>query len=145
VLEIESLSYEHPWGRNEFIRALKDDNTVGAVVEDADGWVLGFVVYAREKSKLVILNLAIDPAYRRKGCGSFVVNKLKSRLKRKISRISTMIRETNFSAIGFLRRNGFLATEVIRTPYDEISEDGIIFTYDSLEFSSPPAKRCLIK
>jgi GNAT superfamily N-acetyltransferase len=79
VMQIENESFEFPWFEEDFIRALRQRNCIGMVVEH-DELVVGFMIYELYKDRLHILNLAVGKQWRRHGVGTSMVNKLVGKL-----------------------------------------------------------------
>ena len=129
VLDIEGASFEFPWSEEDFIRCLRQRNCIGMVAEQGDN-VLGFMIYELHKTRLHILNFAVDPTARRKGVGRQMIDKLVSKLSsQRRNRISLEVRETNLAAQLFFREGGFAATSVLRNFYDDSPEDAYLMQY----------------
>ncbi len=129
VLSIESSSFEFPWSEDEFIRCLRKRNCIGMVAEHGEE-VLGFMIYELHKTRLHILNFAVDPTSRRQGVGRQMVKKLVTKLSsQRRNRISLEVRETNLAAQLFFREAGFKATSVLRSFYDDSPEDAYLMQY----------------
>ena len=129
VLRIERASFEFPWSEDEFVRCLRQRNCIGMVAEHGDR-VLGFMIYELHKTRLHILNFAVDPEVRRSGVGTQMVEKLVGKLSsQRRTRISLEVRETNLSAQLFFKGAGFRATSVLRDFYDDSPEDAYLMQY----------------
>ncbi len=129
VLDIEGASFEFPWSEDDFIRCLRQRNCIGMVAEQGDK-VLGFMIYELHKTRLHILNFAVDPSARRQGVGQQMVEKLVSKLSsQRRNRISLEVRETNLAAQLFFRESGFAATSVLRNFYDDSPEDAYLMQF----------------
>jgi [ribosomal protein S18]-alanine N-acetyltransferase len=129
VLATEEQSFEFPWHEDDFLRCLRQRNCIGMVAEHNER-VLGFMIYELHKSRLHILNFAVNPSARRRGVGSQMVRKLVSKLSpQRRSRILLEIRETNLPAQLFFRTLGFRAVSVLRNFYDDTPEDAYLMQY----------------
>ncbi|HEY2761555.1 MAG TPA: ribosomal protein S18-alanine N-acetyltransferase [Pirellulales bacterium] len=129
VLAIESQCFEFPWGENDFLRCLRQRNCIGMVAEQDDR-VIGFMIYELHKSRLHILNFAVDSRYRRSGIGSHMVTKLIGKLStQRRNRILLEVRETNLAAQLFFRSSGFRAVSVLREFYEDTPEDAYLMQY----------------
>ncbi|MGL4512410.1 MAG: ribosomal protein S18-alanine N-acetyltransferase [Lacipirellulaceae bacterium] len=129
VLDIEQGSFEFPWSEDEFVRCLRQRNCIGMVAEQGDN-VLGFMIYELHKTRLHILNFAVDKDRRRQGIGLQMVQKLVSKLSsQRRTRLSLEVRETNLAAQLFFRQTGFRATTVLRNFYDDSPEDAYLMQY----------------
>lgn len=129
VLEIESASFEFPWTEDEFINCLRQRDSIGMVAEYAER-VVGFMIYELQPTSIHILSFAVHPDFRRKSVGTSLVQKLVSKLAyQRRSRIQLEVRETNLSAQLFLKQLGFRATGVLRSFYEDSTEDAFLMQY----------------
>lgn len=129
VLAIEEQSFEFPWSDEEFRRCIRQQNCIGLVAEAA-GRIVGFVFYEIDRSQLHVLNLAVDPRYRRRGVGASLMRKLMSKLSAGgRSRIQLEVRETNLPAQLFFRSLGFKAVAILRDYYEDAVEDAYLMQY----------------
>jgi ribosomal-protein-alanine N-acetyltransferase len=129
VLDIERWSFEFPWSEDDFVRCLRGRNAICQVAE-RDERIVGFVVYELHKTRLEILNLAVDPLARREGVGTAILNKLKGKLSaQRRTRIFADVRESNLEAQRFFRESGFVAAEIVRDPFDCCDEDAYRFVF----------------
>ena len=141
VLAIENEAFEFRWSEDDFHRQLQQRNTIGMVAESRVGLgagkhaeqgdvVVGFMVYDLEIRSLRVTDFAVAHAWRRKGVGRQMVDKLKAKLTAtKRSRIELVVRERNVAAQLFWRANGFQAVEIVRDYYDDTAEDGYRFEW----------------
>lgn len=129
ILSLEETCFEFPWSEQDFIYYL-NSNAASSLVVESDDEVIGYVVYSVDGDKMEILNLAVDPNFRRRGVGSEILAILreKSELTNR-NKIVGHVREMNLAAQLFLRANGFIATEIKRGQYDETDEDCYLFEY----------------
>ena len=119
VLDIENLSFEFPWSEEDFIRCLRQRNCIGMVAEFEEQ-VVGFMIYELHKTRLHILNFAVNPEFRRRRVGEAMISKLISKLShQRRNRILLEVRETNLSAQLFFRNAGFRSKTVVDARKDE--------------------------
>jgi ribosomal-protein-alanine N-acetyltransferase len=126
VLKIEQDSFETPWTEDDFIRTLRIRNCIGMVAERNDH-VEGYMVYELHKSRLHVLNLAVNESLRGCGCGTALIKKLQGKLspdRRK--RLMVEVRESNLDAQLFFKAMGFQAISVLKGFYDDSSEDAYL-------------------
>jgi ribosomal-protein-alanine N-acetyltransferase len=129
VLQIEQNSFDFSWTEEDFLRCLRQRNCIGMVAEQGEK-VVGFMIYELHKTKLHILNFAIQPAFRRLGVGVQMVTKLVSKLSsHRRTKITLEIRETNLAAQLFFRSQGFRAMRVLRSYYEDSGEDAYLLQY----------------
>ncbi|MGC4004224.1 MAG: ribosomal protein S18-alanine N-acetyltransferase [Pirellulales bacterium] len=129
VRNIEAAGFEFPWSEDDFVRCLRQRNCIGMVAEHEDR-VVGFMIYELHRSRLHILNFAVEPEFRRLGVGRQMLNKLFGKLSnQRRSRIMLEVRETNLPAQLFFSRSGFRATSVLRDYYEDTVEDAYQMQY----------------
>jgi [ribosomal protein S18]-alanine N-acetyltransferase len=129
VLQIEQSSFDFSWTEEDFLRCLRQRNCIGMVAEQGEK-VVGFMIYELHKTKLHILNFAIQPAFRRLGVGVQMVTKLVSKLSsHRRTKITLEIRESNLAAQLFFRSQGFRAVRVLRSYYEDSGEDAYLLQY----------------
>ncbi|HHM13020.1 MAG TPA: GNAT family N-acetyltransferase, partial [Planctomycetaceae bacterium] len=93
VLAIEKAGFEFPWSEDEFVRCLRQRNCIGMVAE-TDEQIVGFMIYELHKNRLHVLNFAVHPAFRRRGIGRQMIEKLISKLSsQRRNRIMLEVRE----------------------------------------------------
>jgi ribosomal-protein-alanine N-acetyltransferase len=129
VLQTEIDSFEFAWTEEDFLRCLRQRNCIGMVAEQGEK-VVGFMIYELHKSKLNILNFAVQPAHRRSGVGAQMIAKLVSKLSsHRRTKITLEVRETNLPAQLFFRSQGFRAMRVMRSYYEDSGEDAFLMQY----------------
>lgn len=133
VLQTEQESFEFAWTEEDFLRCLRQRNCIGMVAEQGEK-VVGFMIYELHKSKLHILNFAVNPGCRRLGIGAQMVAKLISKLSsHRRTRITLEVRETNLAAQLFFQKQGFRAVRVLRSYYEDTGEDAFLMQYKIAE------------
>lgn len=129
VLDIERRSFEFAWCEEHFLEYLRQRNCIGMVAE-CNQQIVGFMIYELHKSKLRILNFAVDPKMRRRSVGTQMIQRLIDKLaQQRREEIELEVRETNLPAQLFFQRHHFKATEVIREHYDDTDEDAYRMQY----------------
>jgi len=102
--------------------------------------VVGFMIYELHKTRLHVLNFAVNPELRRRGIGRQMIDKLIGKLSsQRRTRISLEVRETNLAAQVFFRSSGFKATNVLHDFYDDSPEDAYL-----MQFCCQPAEADMI-
>ena len=128
VLAIENESYSDPWSDDDFIKVLRQRNSIGMVAEVASGKdelkIVGHMVYEIHKTRLELLNIAVDQSFRRRGVGRQMISKLYEKLTAKRrSKIQLYVADRNLSGQLFMRSVGFKATAVVREFFPTTGED----------------------
>ncbi len=129
VLRIEQQSFEHPWTEEDFLCCLRQRNCIGMVAEH-EHEIVGSMIYELHKSRLHILNFAVDPEFRRRKVGSQMVARLIDKLsQQRRSEILLEVRERNLDAQLFFSRQNFRAISVLRRHYDDTEEDAYLMRF----------------
>jgi ribosomal-protein-alanine N-acetyltransferase len=129
LAEIDALSNRAPWTEAQFARELDlpfSFQIVAAhgslVVGFAVGWALGEVAQ--------LLQIAVDPAYRRAGVGSWILGRaVEEARSRGCRRLELEFRAGNAAARGMYGRAGFRQAGLRRRFY-ESSEDAVLMDLD---------------
>jgi len=133
LLRIERAAFDFPWFEEDFVRCLRQRNCIGFVATIGEEDVVGFMVYEFHRTRLDLINFAVDPDYRGVGVGSQMLEKLIGKLSdNKRTRITLAVRETNLPAQKFFASHGFRAVNVLRDYYDEAehgAEDAYLFHF----------------
>lgn len=147
ILNIERESFEYPWAEDDFTCCLRQKNCIGMVAEVKEireiqkaekiekveeDVVVGYMIYELHKTILYLLNFAVSPTYRCKGVGTYMVNKLISKLSADHrTKISLNIGDTNLRGHVFFKNRGFKAVSVLRNffEYNDAVEDAYIMVY----------------
>ena len=129
VLHTEQHSFEYAWTEDDFLRCLRQRNCIGMVAEHNER-VVGFMIYELHKTRLHVLNFAVNPQFRRMAIGGQMVAKLIGKLSsHRRSKITLAVRERNLDAQLFFRAEGFKATRVLRNYYEDSGEDAFQMEY----------------
>ena len=129
VLAIETASFTVGtcWTEQDLISSLRDRDTIGMVCEVASE-VVGFVVCKLLKKQIEVLNMAVHPAWRRRGVGRVIIDKLVSKLSSHRRRsILIPVRESNLDMQLFLKALYFNAVNVKRRYFEDTKEDAYLF------------------
>lgn len=123
VQEIENLCFEFPWTEEVFVGCLRQRNAIGMVAERGDH-VVGYMIYELHKTRLDVLNFAVQPRWHRTGVGRSMVDKLKQKTGVQHRQwITCDVREHNLDAQLFFKAMGFRCTNTIRGAYEDTDED----------------------
>jgi ribosomal-protein-alanine N-acetyltransferase len=131
VLAIENANFDLPWPEEDFATTLRQRNCIGLVAEHGEK-VVGFAVYEIHKTKIRLLNFAVHAAFHRRGVGTALIDKMKSKLSPETGRRGRMVcevRETNLDAQLFFRAMGFRAVSVLENFYELSPEAAYLFCY----------------
>lgn len=140
ILEIESESFEHPWSEEDFLRCLRQRMVIGMVAEIHDR-VVGYEIHEAHKTTIDLLNIAVDPEYRRQRIGTQLLQKLISKLSPRGRKIGLMITESNLDGQLFFRELGFRAKSVAPDFFERTGEDAYFMEYRHTGNSYLPVNR----
>ncbi len=113
VVAVERASYGYPWSR----RIFDDCMQVGycCLVAEADGVILGHGIMLSRAGEAHILNLCVEPSYRRRGVAAYMLDELLEIAVQSGARTAFLeVRPSNPGAIALYEQAGF--HEVGRRP-----------------------------
>jgi ribosomal-protein-alanine N-acetyltransferase len=90
------------------------------LVAEANGQLAGFLVWRDIAGESEILNLAVDPAFRRRGIAAALLASLPPQ------RVFLEVRASNLPARQLYEKAGFRAIAIRRSYYHNPPEDGIV-------------------
>ncbi len=133
-----SVAEAAQWPLGDYERAAGGDwdSWVAVVETPAARDLVGFLVARRMADEMEILNLAIEPALRRRGVGRRLLEAaLELGRARSAKRVFLEVRASNAAAIGFYERHGF--ARIARRPryYTAPPEDGWVLSRNVAEGS----------
>lgn len=129
VLAIEEGCFANPWSERDWIDQLRQRNNI-AMVAEVNERVVGSMIYELHRNRLHVLNFAVHPGFQRRGVGTAMVSKLKSKLSHeRRNRLMLEIRETNVAAQLFFKSQGFRAVSLLRDFYEDTAEDAYLMQY----------------
>ena len=134
VLSIEEQNSDYPWSQLQFTTSIENINNLCYCLS-FNGRTIGYLIAMLAVDTTDILNISIDPDFKRKGYGTALINHLiKELIKRDIGEILLEVRVGNKSAIQFYKKQGFKEISVRKNYYTKNSknqshrEDGIIMS-----------------
>ena len=132
VLSIEEQNSDYPWSQDQFNTSIENSNNLCYCLS-LNGKTIGYLIALLALDTADILNIGIDPDFKRQGYGATLLNHLIEELKkRNITEILLEVRAGNKSAIQFYKMQGFKEISVRKNYYTKNSkkqshrEDGII-------------------
>jgi len=132
VLSIEEQNSDYPWSQDQFTTSIENSNNLCYCLS-FNGRTIGYLIALLAVDTADILNIGIDPDFKRQGYGTALLNHLIEEFrKRNIGEILLEVRAGNKSAIQFYKRQGFKEISVRKNYYTKNSknqshrEDGII-------------------
>ncbi len=137
ALDIETASFPAPWGRVSFEGELSEKTSCSLVVkkrqQEKQARVIAYLCFRLLEDEMHILNLAVDPAYRRRGVATFLLGyglRLAKRYGAKKAFLE--VRASNHAAIQLYKKMGFCEVGRRRRYYLETREDAVVMIYQAV-------------
>ena len=134
VLSIEEQNSDYPWSQLQFTTSIENSKNLCYCLS-LNGKTIGYLITMLAVDTADILNIGIDPDFKRQGYGTGLLNHLIEELrKRDIGEILLEVRVGNKSAIQFYKKQGFEEISVRKNYYTKNSknqshrEDGIMMS-----------------
>ncbi len=126
VAELEGENFAMPWKKNDF-EDLLDKSDKGCMVADADGEIIGCVVYHNIVGDVDITNVQVRQAFRRQGvAGELMLAAMKEAEGIGGINFTLEVRASNTPAIALYESLGFVSEGVRRNFYEHPIEDALI-------------------
>ena len=129
--EIERRSYPTPWSRSMFAGELAKPGSLclGAFEDDR---LAGYLITSRYVDAWHVMNIAVNPAFRRRGIGTALLERLFELTDEGGRRGYTLeVRVSNEGAIKLYERLGFTARGKRRGYYTDNREDALVMWRDA--------------
>ena len=128
IEQLEQLCFSVPWPRDALRRQLPDDNHVFLAATDG-GRVLGYVGMMFVLDEGYISNVAVAPAFRRRGIADALITELLRRADAlSLSFVTLEVREHNIPAISLYENNGFVRVGLRKNYYQKPCENAVLMT-----------------
>ena len=127
VLDIERASFSMPWSRGAFTYEIERNRVARCWVMREDERVAGYLCLWEVADELHITNVAVHPAYRRRGIGrSLLAAVLDDAIRRSLSLVGLEVRPTNAEARALYESFGFRVVGRRRGYYYDTGEDALV-------------------
>ncbi|HZG34424.1 MAG TPA: ribosomal protein S18-alanine N-acetyltransferase [Gaiellaceae bacterium] len=132
IERIEKVSYPTPWSRSMFASELAKPSSLSLGAFDPEtGTLLGYLIISRYVDAWHVMNVAVDPPYRRLGIARRLLARLFETTARDARRGYTLeVRVSNEGAIKLYESLGFRGRGVRRGYYTDNREDALIMWRD---------------
>ena len=142
VLEIEKVAFRHPWSPELLKREMTHEWSTILLCEeplpDGSRRLLGFSIFWIVHDEVHVLNVATDPAHRRRGVARAVMDETLARGRQRKCTLATLeVRRSNEAALNLYRGMGFRPVGVRPNYYVDEGEDAIVMV---LDFDRAPAR-----
>jgi [ribosomal protein S18]-alanine N-acetyltransferase len=125
VEEIERRSYPTPWSRSMFAGEVAKPGSLCLGAFDGDELV-GYMIISRYVDAWHVMNVAVDPRYRRRGIATRLLDRLFDVTDHTERGYTLEVRVSNTAAIELYERAGFRRRGVRRGYYTDNREDALI-------------------
>jgi len=126
VLEIEKRSFITPWTKKMINETLSSTISTNFVIEE-NNLLLGYIMLYSVLDEAHILNIAVNPDYRRRGCASQLVRHVTEYCGKKgISDFYLEVRDSNTKAINLYGMFGFKVIGKRKGYYTDTHEDALV-------------------
>jgi ribosomal-protein-alanine N-acetyltransferase len=131
VLDIETASFPAPWSRISFKGELAEKTSRSLVLKkrqpEKPDRVIAYLCFRLLEDEMHIMNLAVDPAYRRRRVATFLLGySLKLARKHGAQKALLEVRASNHAALKLYGKMGFSGAGRRRGYYSETGEDAIL-------------------
>jgi ribosomal-protein-alanine N-acetyltransferase len=127
VLELERLAFASPWTEANFRHEVESNPLAWNVVVERDGVLAGFACAYLVADELMINDIAIDPAQRRRGVGRALVRHILDGARVRGCRRATLeVRPSNTGARRLYDGFGFEVVGRRRGYYADTGEDALL-------------------
>ncbi len=128
VALLEQLCFSQPWSQKALEEELSNPLATWLVATDG-GRLLGYAGMHRVLDEASVTNVAVDPAYRRKGVAKALLHELEDICRREGAAFLTLeVRASNQNAINLYRSLGFEEVGRRRHYYTHPTEDALLLT-----------------
>ncbi len=135
ILEIERQVFSSPWNEEVFLQELNQIRVSRSFIAVNNNIIAGYVIAWFVADEIHLINIAVDPGYRRKGIGSGLLSfiiKLAEVEGRKL--ITLEVRLSNTAAQGFYKSFSFHIMGIRKGYYSDNQEDALLMMLDVDEY-----------
>lgn len=125
VIALERRAFPTPWSLAMFVLELSKPGGV-CLAARHDGGLVGYLICSRYDTVWHIMNVAVDPARRRVGVATALLQELFERVGDDNARFTLEVRTSNAAAISLYERFGFRTAGTRRRYYQDNGEDALI-------------------
>jgi ribosomal-protein-alanine N-acetyltransferase len=125
VIAIERRAFPTPWSLAMFVLELSKPSGV-CLAALIDHELVGYLICSRYDDVWHLMNVAVDPSWRRRGVGSGLLAEMLERAGLGQGRYTLEVRTSNAAAIEMYERFGFSTAGTRRRYYQDTGEDALI-------------------
>lgn len=130
LIGLEGLCFEYHWTRDQFLLGLESGayRVIGIRVDTV---LAGYMAFSLIEDEMEILNLAVHPAYRRRGLGeALLARSFEICVAAGIKKSFLDVKVSNDPALALYRKFGYKKIGVRKKYYPDTREDALLFRYD---------------
>lgn len=143
LVSLEREAFSDPWTSEQLSETIAQSSTVGLVVADGAGVVVGYLLGRVVADEAEILTLAVRLTERRRGLGRKLLDAALATMRlRGVRSVWLEVRQSNEGAQALYTGAGFIATGVRRGYYRRPVEDALVLKHDltTHAFAQPPLR-----
>ena len=125
VIAIERQAFPTPWSLSMFVLELSKPSGI-CLAALVHGKLTGYLICSRYDTVWHLMNVAVDPAARRRGIASSLMDQLFATADRPHEQYTLEVRESNDAAIAMYEQFGFRGAGHRRGYYHDNREDALI-------------------
>ncbi len=130
VVRLERACFAYHWTEEQFKLGLVRGAYHVLGIKDGER-LLAYLAFSIIGPEMEILNLAVDPPYRRQGLGARLLAALEAVCRKKnVAQGFLDVKVSNLPAIDLYRKFGFIQCGVRRNYYPDTGEDALLFSRD---------------
>jgi ribosomal-protein-alanine N-acetyltransferase len=130
IMAIERASFPFPWSPRFFLQEIQVP-CARSVLAQADGKIVGYVLFWVLPDEVDIHNIAVRSEYRRRGIGRMLLQQVVAAArKRQSNRVTLEVRKSNIAAQTLYRSAGFAMTGVRKGYYSDNGEDALAMAFE---------------
>lgn len=124
--ELEKVCFQDPWSERMLLDELKNPLSLWLAALDGET-VAGYIGSQSVLDEADVMNLAVSPAYRRRGVGRSLMRRLEAALHEKgVAALLLEVRPSNEAAFSLYRSEGFVEAGRRKNYYFHPKEDALI-------------------
>jgi len=142
ILEIERGSIAPPWTHGALLREIYNEDSFFAVATGEDeNQIIGFIILRRISDEGELLQIAVDPAARRRGAADALMSAAAGYSKENALRsVFLEVRRSNEAATALYSKHGFADVRVRKDYYSSPVEDAVVMVWRQGSSSTPFSK-----
>jgi ribosomal-protein-alanine N-acetyltransferase len=130
VMAIEKTAFPFPWSAGFFRQELQVA-CARSILAEADGKIIGYVLFWLLPGAIDIHNIAVHRDFRRKGVARVLLRKVVDEAERQsITRVMLEVRRSNLPAQQLYEAMGFSITGIRKGYYSDNAEDALAMTLE---------------